>query len=81
MGTLAAIFAALPAFLQSLPYLAKIVLQFMTAAISLVAWARQKENQSWLIELESTINAVIKSKTAEEKLESARRLSVLVSRL
>lgn len=81
MLTITAILGVIPAFIQALPYLAQVMLHFMNATVSFVAWSKKKELTGWIQELEGTIDALIQSKTPEEKLVSARKLSDLIGRI
>jgi hypothetical protein len=78
---LAALLGALPALIQALPYLLELLLLLMKSSISLVAWAKENNVKGWIQELESSVDGLLKSKTPQEKWDSAKRFADLIGNL
>lgn len=76
-----AFLAALPAFIQALPYIFQVAVKVMTLVEKFVLWAEKREFNQWLTECEKTIDQLENAKTPEQKREAARSMVDLIRTL
>lgn len=76
-----AFLAALPAFIQSLPYLFQVALKVMTLLEKLIQWGEKQQLNQWLSDVEKTIDQLESAKTPQEKRAAARSISELIRKL
>lgn len=70
--------ASLIAFLQALPYLIQLLVQFMGLVARIASWAQTNSLHKWMENLEDTIDQLEKAKTPDEKRDVARKLSDII---
>lgn len=76
-----ALLQALPAFIQSLPYLFQLMLKLMGVIDSFVAWSKQNNLNAWIDDLEKTIDDLNKADTPEKKRGAARGMVDIIRKL
>lgn len=76
-----AFLAALPAFIQSLPYLFQVALKVMNLLEKFILWTEKREFNAWLSECEKVIDTLDSAKTPEEKRSAARGMVDLIRKL
>ena len=76
-----AFLAALPGFIQNLPYFFETLLRLMTLVERFVKWSQKNTTREFLHEVEQAIDGLEQARTADQKLASARELSGLISKL
>lgn len=81
MATLFALIQALPAFIQSLPYLFQIMLKIMVVTEKFAAWAKEMNLSGWLDDLEGTMDDLIKAETPKDKIGVGRDLIDIIRRI
>lgn len=73
--------AAIPALIQSLPYLFQVALKIINLLEKLIAWTQKREFNNWLSECEATIDKLDQAKTPEERRSAAKSLVDLIRKL
>jgi hypothetical protein len=81
MASFFAILQALPAFIQSLPYLFQLLLKIMGIMESFTAWAKQNKLDDWLDDLEVSIDKLAKAETPKDKISVGRDFIDIIRRL
>jgi len=76
-----AFLAALPAFIQALPYIFQVALKMMTLLEKFILWSEKREFNNWLSECERTIDKLDQAQTPEQKREAARSMVDLIRKL
>jgi hypothetical protein len=72
---------ALPAFIQSLPYLFRVALKVMNLLEKLILWTEKREFNAWLSECEKVIDQLDTAKTPEERRSAARGMVDIIRKL
>lgn len=78
---MAEFFAALPAFIQAIPYLLQIAVKMMNVTQQFVSWAQKNELDKWFDNVEVKIDQLDKAKTPDEKRTAAKDLSDIMRSL
>lgn len=81
MPAFLALLAALPAFIQALPYIFQVMLKVMTLLEKFILWAEKREFNGWLDDVEKTIDKLDGAQTPEQKREAARSMVELIRKL
>jgi hypothetical protein len=81
MPAFLALLAALPAFIQSLPYLFQVALKLMVLVEKFITWAERREFNQWLSDCEKTLDQLSSAKTPEEKQDAAKATIDLIRKL
>ena len=81
MPVFLAFLGAIPAFIQSLPYLFQVALKVMTLVEKMIEWSMRQDFNNWLNDVEVTIDKLDAAKTPEQKREAAKSIVDLVRKL
>lgn len=81
MTAFVAFLSAIPAFIQSLPYLFQVALKVMTLVEKFISWSQKREFNQFLTDCEATIDKLESAKTPEEKRNAARDLVGIIRKL
>lgn len=81
MEAFLALLAALPAFIQALPYMFQVALKVILVIEKFMNWAAKNNFNQWLNEVEVTIDKLQNAKTSEEKAAAAHSIGDLIRKL
>jgi hypothetical protein len=81
MAAFLAVLAALPAFIQALPYIFQVTLKIMTLTEKFIQWSQKQEFNKFLSDCEATIDKLSAAKTPEEKQDAAKSMVDLLRTL